>query len=126
MPTTNGKHAPVGRFSLIRTVPMGTGKMAYVSGLTSGPDAPFDLRAQTQIIFKRMAELLTAEGGNLHHLVKITAYLVDMREYGAYNEVRNSLFADMATPPASASVGVTELVRPEARIEIEGVAYIPG
>jgi 2-aminomuconate deaminase len=122
--TTNGKHAPIGRFSLIRAVPMGAGKMVYVSGLTSGPDAPFDVRAQTKIIFERMAELLAAEGGNLHHLVKITAYLVDMREYGIYNEVRNQLFAEMAAPPASASVGVAELVRPEARIEIEGVAYI--
>jgi 2-aminomuconate deaminase len=71
-----------------------------------------------------MGELLATEGGGLHHLVKITAYLVDLREYGAYNEVRNRVFADVATPPVSASVGVSELVRPEARIEIEGVAYI--
>jgi enamine deaminase RidA (YjgF/YER057c/UK114 family) len=47
-----------------------------------------------------------------------------MREYGIYNEVRNQVFAEVAAPPASASVGVAELVRPEARIEIEGVAYI--
>ncbi|HWI15447.1 MAG TPA: RidA family protein [Burkholderiales bacterium] len=124
MTTSNGRHAPQGRYSLIRAVPMGAGRMVYVSGLTSGPDAPFDVRAQTQIIFRRMAELLATEGGGLQHLVKITAYLVDMREYGTYNEVRNEAFAAVATPPVSASVGVSELVRPEARIEIEGVAYI--
>ncbi|MGE5523862.1 MAG: RidA family protein [Rhodospirillaceae bacterium] len=124
MSTNNGKHGPLGRYSLLRAVPMGTGKMVYVSGLTSGPDAPFDVRAQTRIIFARIGELLATEGGELSNLVKITAYLVDMREYGAYNDVRNEIFAGIATPPVSASVGVNELVRPEARIEIEGVAYI--
>lgn len=124
MSNMDGRQAPLGRYSLIRAVPMGQGKMVYVSGLTSGPDAPFDVRAQTEIIFKRMAELLATEGGGLRHLVKLTAYLVDLREYGAYNEIRNRVFAEVAAPPVSASVGVSELVRPEARIEIEGVAYI--
>lgn len=124
MTSTDGKQGPSDRYSLIRAVPMGRGKMVYVSGLTSGPDAPFDVRAQTDVIFKRMGELLATEGGGLQHVVKITAYLVDLREYGKYNEARNRVFADVAAPPVSASVGVSELVRPEARIEIEAVAYI--
>ncbi len=124
MTGSNDKQAPLGRYSLIRSLPMGNGSMIYVAGLTSGPDAPFDVRAQADIIFRRMAELLAGAGAGLQHVVKITAYLVDMREYGAYNEVRNRVFADVATPPVSATVGVSELVRPEARIEIEAVAYL--
>ncbi len=124
MSGTNGRHAPLGRYSLVRSVNIGAGRTIYVSGLTSGPDAPFDLKAQTEIIFRRMGELLAAEGGGLQHVVKLTAYLVDLREYGAYNEVRNRIFADFSSPPASATVGVSELVRPEARIEIEAIAYI--
>lgn len=125
MTANNARHAPAGRYSLTRVVAAPGGRTVYVSGLISGPDAPYDLRAQTEIIFKRMAGLLEAEGGSLRHLVKITAYLVDVREYGIYNEVRNRVFADVAAPPASATVGVCALVRPEARIEIEGIAYIP-
>ena len=125
MTQANGKPSTLGRYSLVRAVPVGAGRMVYVSGLTSGPDAPFDLKAQTEIIFRRMAELLAGEGAGLQHVVKITAFLVDLREYGAYNEVRNRIFADAAHPPASSSEGVSELVRPEARIEIEAVAYVP-
>ena len=72
-----------------------------------------------------MAELLGAEGGRLEHLVKITTFLTDIRDYDLYNEVRNKIFAGASKPPASATVGGAELVRPEARIEIEGVAVIP-
>ena len=71
-----------------------------------------------------MQELLSKEGGNLSHLVKITAFLTDIRDYNGYNEVRNRIFSEFSIPPASASVGITYLVRPEARIEIEGVAVI--
>jgi len=126
MNTVDRKAAPVGKYSATRVVTLGRAKLIYISGLTSGPDAPFDVRAQADIIFRKMEALIAQEGGGLRHLVKITAYLVDMREYGAYNEVRNRIFADVDAPPASATVGVSELVRPEARIEIDGVACIEG
>ncbi len=115
----------LGAYSPSRTVDLGPAKMVFLSGLTSGGEAPRDTRAQTQIVFAKMAELLRAEGGTLEHLVKITTFLVDIREYALYNEVRNATFSGMANPPASATVGGAELVRPEARIEIEGVAVIP-
>jgi enamine deaminase RidA (YjgF/YER057c/UK114 family) len=115
----------LGTYSPSRVVDLGNAKLVFLSGLTSGGDAPGDTKAQAQIVFDRMAELLRAEGGRLEHLVKITAFLVDIRDYGLYNEVRNKIFAGASPPPASATVGGAELVRPEARIEIEGVALIP-
>lgn len=115
----------LGAYSPCRVIDLGAVKLVFVSGLTSGGDAPGDTAAQAQIVFDKIAELLRAEGGGLEHLVKITTFLTDIREYDLYNQVRNRIFAAAGAPPASATVGGAELVRPEARIEIEGVAVIP-
>ena len=115
---------PLGAYAPTRVVDLGAAKMVFVSGITSGGEAPHDTRAQAKIVFGKIAALLAREGGRLDHLVKITTFLVDIRDYELYNEVRNALFASPALP-ASATVGGAQLVRPGARIEIEGVAVIP-
>lgn len=113
-----------GKFSPVRVVPLGQAKMLFISGLTSGSDPATDIRSQTRLIFGRMGDLLAKEGGDLDHVVKITAFITDMRDYDAYNEIRNEVFAGVAEPPASATVGTTQLVRPHCRIEIEAIAVI--
>ena len=125
MTTTEQIPAPRGKFSRVRTVSIGDTKFLYLSGLTSGGDAPFDIRKQSEIIFRRMDQLLAEHGANLGDLVKITAFLTDIREYDGYNEVRNRIFGNISAPSASTSVGIT-LLFPETRIEIEGVAVIQG
>lgn len=116
----------IGAYSPIRIIPIGTTKLVFISGLTSGGEAPYDMGAQAEIIFARMNALLAEAGGDLSHLVKITTFLTDMRQYAAYNAVRNRIFGAVATPPSSATVGTTQLVSPDAMIEVEGVAVIPG
>jgi 2-iminobutanoate/2-iminopropanoate deaminase len=115
----------LGAYAPTRVVDLGHATMVFVSGLTSGGEAPNDMRAQAKIVFDKMAGLLRAEGGGLEHLVKITTFIADIREYELYNEVRNALFAGAQAMPASSTVGGAELVRPGARIEIEAVAVIP-
>lgn len=117
---------PIGAYSPLRIIPIGPAKLVFISGLTSSGQAPYDMAAQAEIIFARMNVLLAEAGGNLAHLVKITTFLTDMRQYAAYNAVRNRIFDGVANPPASATVGTPQLVSPEAMIEIEGVALIPG
>jgi len=116
---------PLGAYSPSRVIDLGQVKMVFLSGLTSGGEAPDDTHAQAKIVFDKMAALLRAEGGTLEHLVKITTFLADIREYDLYNDVRNALFAGAQAMPASSTVGGAALVRPGARIEIEGVAVIP-
>lgn len=116
---------PIGAYSPLRIIPIGANKLVFISGLTSGGDAPYDMAAQAEIVFARMNALLAEAGGGLAHLVKITTFLTDMRQYDAYNAVRNRVFGAIATPPTSATVGTTQLVSPDAMIEIEGVAVIP-
>ena len=117
---------PIGAYSPLRIIPIGTTKLVFISGLTSSGEAPYDMAGQAEVIFARMNALLAEAGGNLSHLVKITTFLTDMRQYAAYNAVRNRVFGAVASPPTSATVGTTQLVSPDAMIEIEGVAVVPG
>lgn len=117
---------PLGSYSPVRVVPMGSASLAFVSGMTAGGQAPDDAAAQAQLIFARMDELLAEVGASLAQVVKITTFLTDMRDYEAYNAVRNRVFAAVSPPPASSTVGTSALPRPGCRVEIEAVAVIPG
>ncbi len=116
---------PLGAYSPVRIIPIGTTKLVFISGLTAGGEAPRDSSGQTEIIFARMKELLAEAGGDFSHLAKITTFLTDMHDYDAYNKIRNRIFGEMAAPPASATVGTTRLVRPHLKIEIESIAIVP-
>ena len=115
---------PLGAYSPVRIIPIGTTKLVFISGLTAGGEAPEDIAGQTEIVFARMKELLAEAGGDFSHLAKITTFLTDMHDYDAYNKIRNRIFGEMAAPPASATVGTTQLVRPHLKIEIESIAIV--
>ncbi|MFO1320239.1 MAG: RidA family protein [Burkholderiales bacterium] len=85
-----------------------------------------DLRAQTTRVFENLAKALAAAGATFDHVVKFTVYVVDLEpdDRAAISEVRNR-FIDPTRPPASTMIGVSALVVPEARIEIEAVAVVP-
>lgn len=55
--------------------------------------------------------------------VKITTFLTDINNYAAYSKVRSEAFP--TSPPASSTVIVAGLVRPEFLVEIEAVEHIP-
>lgn len=84
-----------------------------------------DLRAQAMRVFENLGLALKAAGASFRDVVKFTIYVVDLEpdDRAAISEVRNR-FIDPARPPASTMVGVSALVVPEARIEIEAVAVI--
>jgi enamine deaminase RidA (YjgF/YER057c/UK114 family) len=116
---------PRGAFSRVRAVSLGTGKILFVSGLTSAGQAPFDIKKQSELIFQRMEQLLAEYGAGLADVIKITTFLTDMREYDGYNQIRNQVFSKFASPPASTSVGIT-LLNPETRVEVEAIAVLQG
>ena len=113
----------IGKFSRSRSIDVGTGKLVFLSGTATIDQAAYDIRAQTRIVFKKLDKLLHDQGGSLKDLVKITAFLSDMREYAGYNETRNEVFKDIDPPPASSSVEA-KLVYADLRIEVEGIAFI--
>ena len=81
-----------------------------------------DIREQTKTVIENIRHYLTLNGGDLHHLVDVTVFLVDMKDFDAYNEVYNSFFPSAG--PCRTTVAVAELPRPQILIEIKGTAYI--
>ena len=85
---------------------------------------PGDFRSQCVGAFQNLGKALAAVGATFADVVKINNYLVDMSHIGVFREVRDS-FLNMAAPPASTTVGISQLARPGALFEIEAVAVLP-
>jgi len=82
-----------------------------------------DVVAQTRQVFANLEAILTAAGATFADVAKITLYLTDVNDRARINPVRQEYFGDAR--PASTLVEVSRLVLPEAKIEIELVAWIP-
>ena len=85
---------------------------------------PGDCKAQAEQCFKNIETALKAAGATMDDLVKITCFLVNTSDYEAYAAVRRQRFPQNG--PASSTVIIKALVKPEFLIEIEGVAVLAG
>jgi enamine deaminase RidA (YjgF/YER057c/UK114 family) len=109
-----------GRASFSKAVVVsGPGRTVYVSGNLSPRGS---MGEQANGCIDEIEAALRAAGGSLQHVVRITAWLTSLDEYGEYNRVRGERFA--GNLPASAAVQVAGLLR-GALIEIDAVAFIP-
>ncbi len=82
-----------------------------------------DAEAQSRHILSRIRAVVQAAGGRMQDVVKITTFLIDPKYYAAFNMVRSEAFT--SAPPASSTVIVAGLLRPELLLEVEAVAHIP-
>ena len=82
-----------------------------------------DCAAQTAQVFSRIRTIAEAAGATMQDVVKITAFLTNVADYPAYNKVRSETFPH--SPPASSTVIVAALVRPEFLVEVEAVVHVP-
>lgn len=128
-----GKATPRGRFPHI----VRAGDFLFVSGTSSRlPDNTFvgasadgfgtarvDIRAQTRAVIENIRDILDAEGADLSNLVVVTAFLVNMNDFGGYNEVYAEYFDE--TGPTRTTVAVHQLPHPLLTIEIKAIAYAP-
>ena len=124
---------PRGRFPHAKVA----GEFIYVSGTSSRlPDNSFvgvkvdefgtttlDIAAQTQAVIENIEEILRNAGSSLNDLVQLTVYLVNMNDFGGYNEVYGRFFDEEG--PTRTTVAVHQLPHPHLLIEIQGVAYRP-
>lgn len=113
------------------------GDFIYVSGTSSRrPDnsiagasadalgtAQLDIREQTRAVIANIGSILAAAGASLADVVEVTTFLVDMNDFGGYNEVYGEFFGHDG--PARTTVAVHQLPHPHLRIEIKAVAYQP-
>ena len=86
--------------------------------------APGDFRAQAEKAIENLKLALADAGATIKDVVKINNYLVDMSHIGIFREVRDAAF-NMAAPPASTTVAISQLARPGALFEIEAIAVLP-
>lgn len=125
--------APLGRYPHAKTA----GDLVFVSGTSSRrPDgthrgvevvdgaAVRDVAEQTRGTLENIARILASAGAGLSDLVQVTAYLVDMADFAAYNGAYAEYFPDSA--PTRTTVAVRELPHPDLLIEIQAIAYTPG
>jgi 2-iminobutanoate/2-iminopropanoate deaminase len=83
-----------------------------------------DCEAQTRHVMSRIQTIVEAAGATMQDVVKITTFLTQLDNYPAFNKVRSETFPN--SPPASSTVIVAGLVRPEFLVEVEAVVRIPG
>ena len=82
-----------------------------------------DIRVQTRAVIENMRDILQSAGAQLRDVVEISAYLVNMNDFGGYNEVYGEFFG--YDGPARTTVAVHQLPHPHLLIEIRAMAYKP-
>ncbi|MFI7026643.1 RidA family protein [Micromonospora sp. NPDC049900] len=130
----SGKAVPRGAFPHVKVA----GGFVFVSGTSSRlPDNSFagvsvdefgttdlDIRVQTRAVIENIGDLLRSVGAELTDLVQVTSYLVNMNDFGGYNQVWAEFFD--ATGPTRTTVAVHQLPHPHLLIEMQAVALLPG
>lgn len=79
--------------------------------------------AQARQVFANLSAALAVAGATMAQVVKLTVFLTDLADLGAFRQVRDEYIA-AGTPPASSLVQVSGLVHPEFRMEIEALAAL--
>ena len=84
---------------------------------------PGDCEAQSRQVIANIRMIVEAAGATMQDVVKITCFLTNVNDYSGYAKVRSATWP--SSPPASSTVIVAALVRPEYLVEVEAVVRIP-
>lgn len=82
-----------------------------------------DIREQTRAVIENIRDILESAGAGLKDVVEITTYLVNMNDFGGYNEVYGEFFD--FDGPVRTTVAVHQLPHPHLLIEMRAMAYKP-
>lgn len=129
----SGKATPHGKFPHVKIA----GDFIFVSGTSSRrPDNSFegvevdeygttrlDIRKQTKAVIENIRDILQSVGADLNDIVDVSSYLVNMNDFGGYNEVYGAYFD--FDGPTRTTVAVHQLPHPHLLIEIKVTAYKP-
>lgn len=128
------KAKPLGNYPHIKRV----GDFLYISGTSSRkPDNThigatqdengtwqLDIELQTEAVINNIGSYLESVGASLSHVVDITTFLVDMKDFAGYNKIYGQFF-NHETGPSRTTVAVSELPHPNLLIEIKAIAHFP-
>jgi 2-aminomuconate deaminase len=129
----DGKAKPRGKYPHLKRA----GDFLFVSGTSArrsdnsiaGADVDefgtthLDICVQTKAVIENIRDILQTAGADLSDLVEMTTYLVNMNDFGGYNETYAQFFD--YDGPSRTTVAVHQLPHPHLLIEIRAMAYKP-
>jgi len=74
-------------------------------------------------VIENLRDILASAGAGLEDIVEISTFLVNMNDFGGYNEVYGEFFD--YDGPTRTTVAVHQLPHPHLLIEIKAIAYHP-
>ncbi|WP_297438334.1 Rid family detoxifying hydrolase [Thermococcus sp.] len=121
--STNESPQPIGPYS---QGVVGEGQLLFVSGqipidprtgeLVQGP-----IEEAARITIENVLATVKAAGGSSDNVVKVTVYMIDLRDFEKFNNVYEGYFG--TSRPARAVVEVSHLPK-GAKIEIDAIAVL--
>lgn len=104
------------------------GNLVFLSGTTATDErgkivGANDIVEQTRQIFRKFDAVLSLVGGSLSNIIETTDYVLALEDYKKTAQLRRELFKGPPWPAATGVV-VAGLVRPDALIEIKGIAVL--
>ncbi len=117
---TDGAPRPLARYSQGLRV----GDTLYMQGMialdpATGKMVEGGIGAESKRVFESIRAVLAEEGMTLDNVVKVVAYVADLSEYGAFNEIYNAQFPN---DPAPVRTTVQAALPLGARVEVEAIA----
>lgn len=104
------------------------GGLLFISGQAgAGADGrivPGGFKAQGEQAFANLRRALEAGGASLKDVAKVTIFVTDMGHFDDVVALRRQFFS--APYPADTIAEIKALYTPEAMIEIEAIAVVPG
>ena len=102
------------------------GQLIFVSGQgpidQNGKVADGDIKTQTRLTLENFRRVVTSAGSSMENVVQTTVYLKDLNDYAGMNEAYATFFPE--PKPARAAIRADLLFG--MKVEIQGIAVIPG
>jgi enamine deaminase RidA (YjgF/YER057c/UK114 family) len=108
-----------------------SGRQVFIAGMigwdAQGVFHSDDFATQTRQALQNIVDVLREAGGRPEHIVRMTWYVTDKREYLAAGREVGQAFREIigAYNAAMTAVEVRALIEDRARVEIEATAVIP-
>jgi reactive intermediate/imine deaminase len=89
------------------------------------PNFPFygsNIKLQTRYVLENLKKTFSAAGTSLDHVIKAQVFLLDLRDFSAFDEVWKEYFP---VPPARTTVGTSGLLVKDALIKVDLIGAMP-
>ena len=118
----DGNAKPGGAYSHGVETPTSSRTLYAAGQVGRAPDGsvPDGIRAQTELAWANLINVLEGAGMGMEDLVKTTAMVVDPDDLEGFREVNDRVLGEHL--PTSTLMVLARLARPELLVEIEGIA----